>query len=195
MKKNRIIQFSLIIVAILLFFFTYYSNKNREEIVDIDVNKLIKDKGNVTNKTSNIIESANYNGTDNRGTFFELNAKLAEVFHDTPNISNMKVVDAIVNLKDGRKIYIQSDICVYNRLTNDAEFTGNVLVTESNNKITSDNLDLIITKNLITIYNNVKYDGEKGFLIADKVNIDILKNEFNVFMFNKKNKVKVKYNN
>jgi len=35
----------------------------------------------------------------------------------------------------------------------------------------------------------------KGFLIADKVDIDILKNEANIFMFDKKNKVQVKYKN
>jgi len=52
-----------------------------------------------------------------------------------------------------------------------------------------------MSKNLITAYNNVKYNGMKGFLIADKVDIDILKNEANIFMFDKKNKVQVKYKN
>ena len=69
------------------------------------------------------------------------------------------------------------------------------MVTELNNKITSENLDLIMSENLITIYNNVKYNGEKGFLIADKVDIDILRNTSNIFMFDKKNKVKVNYKN
>ena len=35
MKKNKIIQFSLVIVGIILFFFTYYS-REKDEIVDID---------------------------------------------------------------------------------------------------------------------------------------------------------------
>ena len=56
-------------------------------------------------------------------------------------------------------------------------------------------MDLYISKNLMTAYNNVKYNGVKGFLIADKVDIDILENEANIFMFKKKDRVQVKYKN
>ena len=35
MKKNKIIQFSLVTVGIILFFFTYYS-RDKDEIVDLD---------------------------------------------------------------------------------------------------------------------------------------------------------------
>ena len=80
-------------------------------------------------------------------------------------------------------------------MTNDAQFIGNVLITESENTITSENLDLYMSKNLMTAYNNVKYNGAKGFLIADKVDIDILENEVNIFMFKKKDRVQVKYKN
>ena len=195
MRKNKIIQFSLVIAALFLFFFTYHSNEDKEKITGFDENASTKFTNKLTDEMSSVIENASYNGTDNRGTFFKLNADLAEVFIDKPNLSNMKVVNAIISLRDGRKIYIQSDACVYDRLTNDAIFTGNVLVNESSNKITSDNLDLFMSKNLITIYNNVKYNGKKGFLIADKVDIDILKNESNIFMFNKKNRVQATFKN
>ncbi len=195
MKKNRVIQFSLVLVAIILFFFTYYSSKDKSNIVGIDKNTSIQGETMLTEITSNIIENVNYHGTDNKGSFFELNASLAEIFYDKPNLSHMKVVDAVINVRDGRKIYIKSDRAIYNRATNNTNFMGNVSVTESKNKITSDNLDLIMSNNLITIYNDVKYNGVKGFLIADKVDIDILKNESNIFMFDKKNRVQVKYKN
>ena len=198
MIRNRVIQFALILIAITLFVFTYYSNKKQNEIADSDQNEMIKamEKNVETSKEiSNVIEDVTYNGTDNRGTFFKLNAKVAEVYKDKPSLSNMKIVKAIISLKDGRNIHIKSDVCIYDRSTNDAKFSGNVLVTELNNKITSENLDLIMSENLITIYNNVKYNGEKGFLIADKVDIDILRNTSNIFMFDKKNKVKVNYKN
>ena len=194
MKKNKIIQFSLIIVGLVLFVYTYYSGE-KTDISTIDKNISTDDNTNSTKQTRNVIENANYNGTDNRGTFFNLDAELAKIYYEEPNLSNLEIVNAVINLRDGKKIYIQSDICVYNRITNDAKFSGNVIVTESNSKITSDNLDLIMTENLITIYNNVKYNGEKGFLIADKVDIDILNNESNIFMFDKKNRVKAKYKN
>jgi len=181
-------------MAIILFFFTYYS-KERKKIVSADKNSPIEEVSKLTEKISNVLENVNYNGSDGKGNFFDLNASLAEIPIDKPNLSNMKVVNAVIRIKNGREIYIKSDFCVYDRSTNNAKFTGNVLVTDANNQIASDNLDLIMSNNLITIYNNVKYKSEKGFLTADKVDIDILKNESNIFMFGKKNRVQVKYKN
>ena len=66
---------------------------------------------------------------------------------------------------------------------------------EDENKITSNNLDFIFDKNLITIYNNVKYNGIQGLLLADKVDMNILKKETEIFMFNKEKKVEIQYNN
>lgn len=194
MKKNRIIQFSLVTVGIILFFFTYYSG-NKDKIADVDKNISIGEVGTLTEETSNIIKNANYIGTNNRGIFFELNAAIAEVKYDEPNISQLQDVFVVIKLRDLRTIHIQSDKARYNKISNDCEFIGNVKITEQeqDNVITSDNLDLHMSKNLITAYNNVKYNSMKGFLIADKVEIDILKNEANILMFDKKNKVQAKY--
>ena len=52
-----------------------------------------------------------------------------------------------------------------------------------------------MSKNLISVYNNVEYNGNEGFLIADKVDIDILKNEAEIFMFKKNDRVQIKYKN
>ena len=194
MKKNKIIQFSLVTVGIILFFFTYYSG-NKDKIVDVDKKILIGENDKLTEETSSIIKNANYIGSDNRGIFFELNAATAEVKLDEPNISHLQDVLVVIKLKDLRTINIQSDKAIFNKISNDCEFFGHVTITEQDNVITSDNLDLYMSKNLITAYNNVKYNGMEGFLIADKVDIDILKNEANIFMFDKKNKVQVKYKN
>ena len=194
MNKNKIIQFSLLTVGIILFFLTYYSS-DKNKTVDIDKNISTGDAVKLTEETSSIIKNANYIGSDNRGIFFELNAATAEVKLDEPNISYLQDVLVVIKLKDLRTINIQSDKAIFNKISNDCEFFGHVKITEQDNVITSDNLDLYMSKNLITAYNNVKYNGMKGFLIADKVDIDILKNEANIFMFDKKNKVQVKYKN
>jgi len=194
MKKNKVIQFSLVIVGIILFFFTYYSG-DKNKVVNIEENISTEDVNKSTEATSSIIENINYVGTDNKGTFFDINAALSEVYNDTPKLSNMKVVNAVIRMNNGKKIYIKSDYAIYDRSTNDTKFIGNVVITESNNKITSDNLDLILSENLIKIFNNVKYGGKKGIIISDEVNIDILKNEAILFMKNSKDKVQVKYKN
>jgi len=192
MKKNKIIQFSLVIVGIILLFFTYYSS-DKGKIVDIGKNIVIGDVVQLTEETSNIIENVKYVGTNNKGIFFELNAAVAVIKHDDPNISQLQDVFVVIKLSDLRTIHIRSDKAVFNKISNDCEFFGNVEITEQDNIITSDNLDLYMSKNLITAYNNVKYNSIKGFLIADKVDMDILKNEANIFMFEKNDKVRVKY--
>ena len=123
---------------------------------------------------------------------------MTQVKHDEPNISHLENVIVVIIINK-RTIHIRSDKAMYNRMTNDTEFWGNVEATEQDNIITSDNLDLFMSKNLITAYNNlnVKYNNINGLgsLIADKVNIDILKNEANIFMFEKDSKVRVIYKN
>ena len=194
MKKNRVIQFSLVIAIIILFFTTYYSS-DKDKIADADKNGSTENANKLTEKISNIIENVNYTGTNNRGTFFELNAAIAEQKYNEPNLSRLQDVFVVIRLKNLRTIHIQSDKAVFNRISNDCEFFGNVKITEQDNIITSDNLDFYNSKNFLQAYNNVKYSGMKGALIADKVDVDLLKNEANIFMFKKNDKVKVKYKN
>jgi lipopolysaccharide assembly outer membrane protein LptD (OstA) len=183
-------------VGIILFFFTYYS-REKDEIVDIGKSAETGDVAKFTEDTSNIIDDVSYVGTSG-GTIFELNASRAEIKYGEPDISHLQNVFVVIKMNE-RTIHIKSDKALYNKTTNDCEFWGNVEATEQDNIITSDNLDLFMSKNLITAYNNlnVKYNNMDGlgYLIADKVNIDILKNETNIFMFEKDSKVRVKYKN
>ncbi len=194
MKKNRVIQFSLVIAVIILFFATYYSG-DKDKIVDADKNGSAENANKLTEETSDIIEDVNYSGTNNKGTFFEINAAIAELKHDEPNLSRLQDVFVIIRLKNLRILNIRSDFAIFNKTSNDCEFFGNVKITEQDNIVTSDNLDFYNSKNILQAYNNVVYIGKKGNLIADQVLVDLLKNEANIFMFKKNDKVKVKYKN
>jgi LPS export ABC transporter protein LptC len=196
MKKNRVIQFSLVIAIIILFFATYYSGDgDKDKIVDANKNSSTENASKLTKETINIIENVNYTGTNRKGTFFELNAAIAELKHDEPNLSRLQDVFVVIRLRNLRTMHIQSDKAVFNKISNDCEFFGNVKITEQDNVITSDNLDFYNSKNILQAYNNVEYSGMKGTLVADKVDVDLLKNEANIFMFKKNDKVKVKYKN
>ena len=96
MRKNKIIQFSLVTAGIILFFFTYYSD-DKNKIDDLDKEASIEEVDQLTEETSSIIKNANYIGTDNRGTFFELNAATAKVKLDEPNISHLQDVLVVSN--------------------------------------------------------------------------------------------------
>ena len=197
MKRNRAVQLSLIATAIILFIFTYFYSADKDRVVDIDKNVSAESGNKLAEETSNITENVNYVGTSG-GALFELNAAIAEIKYDEPNISHLQDVFVVIKI-DGRTIHIQSDNALYDKTTNDSEFWSNVEVKEQDNIITCDNLNLFMSKNLITAYNNlnVKYNSIEGtgFLFADKVDLDILKNEANIIMFKKNDRVRVKYKN
>jgi len=195
MSKNRIAQIFLASFAACLIFFTYFLESYKKKDSKIEKQIIEKETKNLDASVSSLIENITYTGSNNNEVFFEINSAVSEIFDDKPNLSYMKEVNAVIRLIDGRVIYIKADRAVYNKLTNDTFFIGNIVATEKNNKITCDNLDFLLTENLIKIYNNIHINSEEGLLLADKVNIDMLEKNANIFMYDNKSRVKVKIQN
>ncbi len=215
MVKSKIIQIILFGFGLLIFIFTYLSffqktnsnylneterlEKSLEQ--SLDMKKIVKkDKDNDSvieedKNTSNIISDLNYKNIDHKGNIFNINSKITKIFEDKEDLNFMEVVVARIFLLDGRVIEIFADKAIYNTINYNTEFVGNVHVVEDENKITSNNLDFIFDKNLITIYNNVKYKGYNKFLTADKVDINLLNHKVNVYMYDKMSKVKANLKN
>ena len=215
MVKSKIIQIILFGFGLLIFIFTYLSffqktnsnylneterlEKSLEQ--SLDMKKIVKkDKDNDSvieedKNASNIISDLSYKNIDHKGNIFNINSKITKIFEDKEDLNFMEVVVARIFLLDGRVIEIFADKAIYNTINYNTEFAGNVLVVEDENKITSNNLDFIFDKNLITIYNNVKYKGYNKFLTADKVDINLLNHKVNVYMYNKMSKVKANLRN
>ena len=215
MVKSKIIQIILFGFGLLIFIFTYLSffqktnsnylneterlEKSLEQ--SLDMKKIVKkDKDNDSvieedKNASNIISDLSYKNIDHKGNIFNINSKITKIFEDKEDLNFMEVVVARIFLLDGRVIEIFADKAIYNTINYNTEFVGNVLVVEDENKITSNNLDFIFDKNLITIYNNVKYKGYNKFLTADKVDINLLNHKVNVYMYDKMSKVKANIRN
>ena len=215
MVKSKIIQIILFGFGLLIFIFTYLSffqktnsnylneterlEKSLEQ--SLDMKKIVKkDKDNDSvieedKNASNIISDLSYKNIDHKGNIFNINSKITKIFEGKEDLNFMEVVVARIFLLDGRVIEIFADKAIYNTINYNTKFVGNVLVVEDENKITSNNLDFIFAKNLITIYNNVKYKGYNKFLTADKVDINLLNHKVNVYMYNKMSKVKANLRN
>ena len=215
MVKSKIIQIILFGFGLLIFIFTYLSffqktnsnylneterlEKSLEQ--SLDMKKIVKkDKDNDSvieedKNASNIISDLSYKNIDHKGNIFNINSKITKIFEDKEDLNFMEVVVARIFLLDGRVIEIFADKAIYNTINYNTEFVGNVFVVEDENEITSNNLDFIFDKNLITIYNNVKYKGYNKFLTADKVDINLLNHKVNVYMYDKMSKVKANLRN
>ena len=220
MVKSKIIQIILFGFGLLIFIFTYlsffqktnsiYLNETKSLEQSLDMKKIVKknkDNDSVIEyvaptfkiaedkNASNIISDLSYKNIDHKGNIFNINSKITKIFEDKEDLNFMEVVVARIFLLDGRVIEIFADKAIYNTINYNTEFVDNVLVVEDENKITSNNLDFIFDKNLITIYNNVKYKGYNKFLTADKVDINLLNHKVNVYMYDKMSKVKANLRN
>ena len=215
MVKSKIIQIILFVFGLLIFIFTYLSffqktnsnylneterlEKSLEQ--SLDMKKIVKkDKDNDSvieedKNASNIISDLSYKNIDHKGNIFNINSKITKIFEDEEDLNFMEVVVCRIFLLDGRVIEIFADKAIYNTINYNTEFVGNVLVVEDENKITSNNLDFIFDKNLITIYNDVEYKGYNKFLTADKVDINLLNHKVNIYMYDKMSKVKANLRN
>jgi hypothetical protein len=209
--KSKIIQIILFSFGLLIFIFTYlsffqktnsnYLNETESLEQSLDMKKIVKkDKDNDSvieedKNASNIISDLSYKNIDHKGNIFNINSKITKIFEDKEDLNFMEVVVCRIFLLDGSVIEIFADKAIYNTINYNTEFVGNVLVVKDENKITSNNLDFIFDKNLITIYNNVKYKGYNKFLTADKVDINLLNHKVNVYMYDKMSKVKANVRN
>ena len=77
-------------------------------------------------------------------------------------------------------ITITSDEAIYNNSNYNTNFSKNIKHKYLDNIISSDKIDLNFQDNLITIYENVIYDGLKGSIIADNIKINLITKNSNI---------------
>ena len=103
----------------------------------------------------------------------------------------MQVVKANFIDKDNTKLTIKSGKAVYNNSNYNTIFEDEVYIEYMNNIIQSENLELNFIENIITITDNVVYEGLKGLMKADSIKIDLISKNVEISMNNLKNKVEV----
>ena len=89
----------------------------------------------------------------------------------------------IFYFKDGTILKVQGDQGKYNNKTMNMEFENNVVAKYLDNLLYADNLNYTNTKNLLTIYGNVKTESVQGNIVADKLEFDLSAQTLNASMF------------
>jgi|TARA_B100000929_G_C15509081_1_gene419703 hypothetical protein len=196
MKLNLIFQAILILsilVILSILYYTFLLNKDSktstlsENIEQVD--------HNLDNKIANELNNIEYNSSDNKGNTFYINAKRAIIELDENNSNSNKVklekVISIINLKNKGIINVYSNDAIYDKVYHDTLFFNNVKIEYLDNSILSENLDLLFTKKISKIYNNVVYKNNYLNLNTDKIIIDMITGDLKLEMNNKKEKVKL----
>tara|TARA_B100001750_G_scaffold220623_1_gene208486 strand:+ start:73 stop:666 length:594 start_codon:yes stop_codon:yes gene_type:complete len=191
--SRKSLQAALVLFGFLLILATYFlypllKQKTFKKSI-VEKQSTIVDDDN-ENK-SNTFENVEYKGIYNLDKEFTVKSEKAYILDENPEIVHMQTMVVVLKMNDGRIITITSDTGRYNKVTYDSYFVDNVKATDGSTIISSDNLDLIATKDFATAYNDVILKDKKSSLQADKVDYDFVTKKYAISMFDKE-KIKIK---
>ncbi len=193
LNKKKFIQISLLLLAFLLIFFTYFFNlKKKQTSTNLDQIKTIE-ADEKKEKMVNTFVDIEYSGFDQNGNRFVINSKYANFEIDRPNVIRMEQMLCIFYFKDNTNLTIASNYGIYNNVTDDMEFTENVKMNYLENVLFSEKDNFFNVKNELLIEGNVKTKSPEGELQADRLNFNLDSKKLKISMYNDK-KVNIKVN-
>ena len=217
MYKKKILQLFLVLTlffSIFLFYQKFFkksietveTEKKENKIVDIQqkntqdkkkintTENLEANEDKVLSEKSNILKDIKYISKDEDGNIYEISAEKGMLNLNDPNITSMDGVVAKVILSDKSTINIQSNHAIYNRKNYNTNFSGKVQIKHLAHHISCEKMDILFSKNLATLYDNLIYKNKKTRLKADKMEVDLITKNSKIFMYNN-NKISVVSNN
>jgi len=185
-KKIYIQLFLLLILVIisLLLFFKYFKQSNYKNDFKINAEQF-------TNTSDSLIEDLKYLSTDEDGNEYKIEAKKGNIDQANPDVIYLENVKAIISLQNTDYISIESKFAKYNTKNFDTLFNDSVSVDYGEHILKSEFLDLSFENNLVSLYDNVRYQSAFTSLSADKAEIDILNKKTKIFMKNSNSKVQI----
>ena len=185
-KKLRLIQISLLIVGTLIIIFTYFNQNETsdEKIVSRETQEKIKKQlENSNTENSDVFYNIEYSGLDLAGNRYILKSKEARNSKSESDVVNMKFVEAKFYFKDDTVLNVSSDIGIYNNISLDMVFKGDVLATYEGSQLFAQKAEYSNSKSFLTISEKVKIKDIRGTMVADKLLFDIKKQTLNIASF------------
>ena len=188
-KKIKIIQVTLLLVGMLIIFFTYIKRENisDEKIISSEAQKKIKQQME-SQSEQDIFYNIEYSGLDLAGYRYILKANEATTDNFNQDIINMKSTTAIFYFKDGTVLNVSSETGVYNNKSLDMLFSGKVKASYIESKLFADKAEYSNSEGFLKITKNVIIEDSRGTMIADELLFDIKKQTLKIAAF-KDNKI------
>jgi len=188
MSKKTLIQTVLLLFLLIItvsFYYSYFS-------VDIKVDKE-KTKNVVKSNDQNLIKDLSYFSKDIHGNEYVIKAKTGTADIENPNLINLQIVHAKIKFDKKNEIIVTSKEAIYNNITYDTKFSGDVLITFENQLVTCDFMEAKISENIAIISGNIFYKNYLSEIYADKMEFNLLDKSSKISMFNKNEKIKINY--
>ena len=188
MKKALQLFLICLLISLSVIFYMYYINSNKIiEESKKEIQNEILDKNQ-----NNLIRNLIYEVKFDNNTQYIISAELSElVYENDIEIVKMQKVNAKFVDENNKPLIITSKNAIYNNSNYNTEFSRDVMISYENNTVNSGNLDLNFVENLITIYNNVVYEGSNGLAKTDNIKINLITKQINIFMNDAEEKVEL----
>lgn len=192
---KKIAQFTIFLILIIsaISFYNIYFKKD-ETIVYSDLVKKETLIPQVSKKESqsNLIKNLMYDVKFEDNSQYSISSDLSEITYSANDeIVNMQGVIAKIIDENNLSFTIVSNYAVFNNNTYETLFTKNVKITYLDNEIFSQKLLLNFDENIVTISENVLYEGLQGLIQTDNIRINLKSKNVEIFMNNSKNKIKI----
>jgi len=188
MKKVIKLILFLLLIIISIIFYKIYLSENTKSKIEVDT----PEEEQAANPENNLIKNLKYEVKLNKNNQYAITSDLSEItYEDGEEVVKMQKVTAILLNQKNIPLIITSELATYNNFNYNTKFNQNVRVEYLNNIILSDKLEFDYNNNLITIYENVEYDGIQGNIIADNIKIDLFTKKIEIYMSNINNNVEV----
>tara|TARA_Y100000992_G_scaffold267804_1_gene206575 strand:+ start:219 stop:797 length:579 start_codon:yes stop_codon:yes gene_type:complete len=178
---KKVIQLALLItifISIYLFYFIYFKD-NKE----LKVNKKEFDTVELNQDNNNSIQNLEYEVNIDEKNYYRLISKSSEViYEDNVEFLKMEIVEGTFINDANIYITIKSNTAIYNIKNHRTNFKEDVKVEYLDNSISGENLILDFEEQKISIFDNIEYNGTKGKLFADKINIDLITKNVDILM-------------
>ena len=182
---KKIVVFSIILTAFLIYIVNSIYKKKSEELVVTEEDSY----------SANLLENIKYVAKDNDGNEYIINAAEGEIDINNSDVLFLKNVKSQINLKNSDQINITSNFGKYNASNYDTIFSKNVVITYLGNRITGEYLDLSMLENRIIVSKNIIFTTPENVLKADVIKIDTKTKDTKIFMHDENKKVNIKNRN
>tara|TARA_B100001559_G_scaffold286421_1_gene262831 strand:- start:21 stop:611 length:591 start_codon:yes stop_codon:yes gene_type:complete len=186
-KKQQGIQLALVSIGILLIIATYFY------FPSIKKDKILKDQSIIkeTQKAERDDESTFFEKLEYKGLYdldkpFNVKSNEAYILKNDPDVVYMKNMHVTLYLSENRIVEITSLKGRYNKENYNCFFEQDVIATDGETTITAENIDLIATKSIMKVYNDVNLNNATSSLQADKIDYNFETKYFKVSMFDDK---------
>ena len=187
-KKLRIIQFSLLLISLIILIFSY-SNRFKlsdKDIISEEIQNKVDEQLSKEADGGDTFYNISFSGLDLSGNRYILNAEEAKNDKIKPEIIYMKEIDAIFYFKDGTDLKILADKGVYNNKSLNMIFEKNIKAFYENSSLLAEKAEFSNSKGLLIVSDEIRFKDQKGILVADKLLFDVKKQTLNISAFENK---------